>query len=244
MDQKRMEELMQNEQVRALVHSVIDGFMKQGAKEQERKLRNFRELNKTAVKGQTLFTGSSLMEHFPITELWAAAGLPGLVYNRGIGGYTSDDFVRALDVQLLDLEPKLVFLNIGTNDMREWPDGRDWEQGILDNYEIILRRCREALPDTRIVMMAFYPVNPEVAGDTPFAQGMLKVRNKENLARINARLKAFAADHGCEFADANAGLTDEQGYLKAEYTVEGVHMYADAYRVVFNNLLPYLSGRE
>ena len=163
MDQKRMEELMQNEQVRALVHSVIDGFMKQGAKEQERKLRNFRELNKTAVKGQTLFTGSSLMEHFPITELWTDAGLPGLVYNRGIGGYTSDDFVRALDVQLLDLEPKLVFLNIGTNDMREWPDGRDWEQGILDNYEIILRRCREALPDTRIVMMAFYPVNPEAS---------------------------------------------------------------------------------
>ena len=166
------------------------------------------------------------------------------MYNRGIGGYTSDDFVRALDVQLLDLEPKLVFLNIGTNDMREWPDGRDWEQGILDNYEIILRRCREALPDTRIVMMAFYPVNPEVAGDTPFAQGMLKVRNKENLARINARLKAFAADHGCEFVDANAGLTDEKGNLKAEYTVEGVHMYADAYRIVFNNLLPYLPGRE
>ena len=35
--------------------------------EKERKLTNYRQQNAYVQKGQTLFTGSSLMEHFPIT---------------------------------------------------------------------------------------------------------------------------------------------------------------------------------
>ncbi len=32
----------------------------------------------------------------------------------------------------------------------------------------------------------------------------------------------------------------ERGMLKAEYTIEGVHMYANGYRVVLENLKRYL----
>ena len=39
------------------------------AKQQKERLENFRRLNKTAQKGQILFTGSSLMEQFPIEEI-------------------------------------------------------------------------------------------------------------------------------------------------------------------------------
>ena len=42
------------------------------------------------------------------------------------------------------------------------------------------------------------------------------------------------------FIDANAGLCDADGNLKAEYTVEGMHMYANGYRAVLQNLLPTL----
>lgn len=33
------------------------------------KVERYRELNKTALKGQVVFTGSSLMEMFPINKL-------------------------------------------------------------------------------------------------------------------------------------------------------------------------------
>ena len=39
------------------------------AKQQKERLENFRRLNMTAQKGQILFTGSSLMEQFPIEEI-------------------------------------------------------------------------------------------------------------------------------------------------------------------------------
>ena len=45
---------------------VIQGFF---AKEQKEKIDKYRILNETVIKGQILFTGSSLMEQFPINEL-------------------------------------------------------------------------------------------------------------------------------------------------------------------------------
>lgn len=37
--------------------------------DKEMKVERYRELNKTALKGQVVFTGSSLMEMFPINSL-------------------------------------------------------------------------------------------------------------------------------------------------------------------------------
>ena len=42
----------------------------------------------------------------------------------------------------------------------------------------------------------------------------------------------------------NEGLTDARGMLKAEFTVEGIHMYANGYRVVMQNLRPYLLAKK
>ena len=64
--------------------------------EKERKLTNYRQQNAYVQKGRTLFTGSSLMEYFPITEYCLNEGLP-IVYNRGIGGYTTDEFLAAIE---------------------------------------------------------------------------------------------------------------------------------------------------
>ncbi|MFR8035045.1 MAG: hypothetical protein ACLU6W_13685 [Lachnospiraceae bacterium] len=65
-------------------------FMQQRKKdEQQKKLQNYQYLNLYAQKHQVLFTGSSLMEQFPISELSISLGLGKAVYNRGIGGYTA-----------------------------------------------------------------------------------------------------------------------------------------------------------
>lgn len=45
---------------------------------------------------------------------------------------------------------------------------------------------------------------------------------------------------GCCFIDVNEGLKDESGKLRKEFTVEGIHMYANGYQVVLNNLKKYL----
>ncbi len=82
----------------------------------KRTIRNYRELNQIAVKGQTVCAGSSLMENFPINEMLMNLGCTKKVYNRGVGGFTIDEYNEVLDV-VLDLEPSKLLINIGSNDL-------------------------------------------------------------------------------------------------------------------------------
>ena len=209
----------------------------QAEKEKARKLQNLRQLNRHIQKGKTLFTGSSLMEQFPITEFCINEGLP-IAYNRGIGGYTTEDFLAAIDVMLLEPKPAKLFINIGTNDMNLREDGEDWMVHLSANYRKIAEIIRDQLPNTQVYMMAYYPANLEhsTAKESPW----MRNRTNENIGRANAMVAALANEFGFRYIDVNDGLKDEAGRLKMEYTVDGIHMTPDAYYTVFERLRPYL----
>ena len=207
------------------------------AREKERKLENFRAQNLYIQKGKTLFTGSSLMEQFPITEFCLNEGLP-VAYNRGIGGYTTDEFLEGVGPMLLDPEPGKLFINIGTNDIAPREDGETWFDHLSRNYRKICGIIREKLPETEVYMMAYYPVN----GNAPGAKenpGM-KVRTNENVNRANRMVEELAREFGFHYIDVNDGLKDQHGNLKIEHTADGIHFDAAAYRTVFERLRPYL----
>ncbi len=205
--------------------------------EKVRKLTNFRQQNAYVLKGQTLFTGSSLMEHFPITEYCLNEGLP-VAYNRGIGGYTTDEFLDAIDGVLLDVQPSKLFINIGTNDIRPMPEGEDWFAHLSANYRKICEIIREKLPETVVYMMAYYPVNP----NKPLAKdnSAMQVRTNENIARANRMVEAGAEEFGCHDSGGNVGLKDPEGNLWAEHTPDGIHFDAALYRTVFDRVRKYL----
>lgn len=205
--------------------------------EKEWKLENYRQQNAFIRKGETLFTGSSLMEGFPITEYCLNEGLPA-AYNRGIGGYTTDEFLAAVDTVLLDPEPRKLFINIGTNDIAPRTDGEDWYDHLSRNERKICEIIREKLPDTEVYLMAYYPVN----GNVPLARdhSAMSVRTNENIRKANRMLEALAAEFGFRYIDVNDGLKDEQGNLQMEHTLDGIHFDSAAYRTVFERLRPYL----
>ena len=193
--------------------------------EQAMKVLRYRTLNRMARKGGFLFTGSSLLEQCPVAEMAVSAGLSVPVYHRGIGGTTTDDFLREIDTVLLDLEPARVFLNIGTNDMTDRFFGGAWMDHLTGNYARILRIVKERLSRTRVYCMAYYPANRQLPGSSePRRWAMLKDRTPENIAECSRRVRALAEASGCVFIDVNEGLYDAQGELKAEYTIDGVHM--------------------
>ena len=209
--------------------------------EQERQtaIQRFRILNQSVIKGETLFTGSSLMEQFPINELIMTYGMPYIIYNRGIGGFTTDDMLNHMDEMVFGTEPSRIFINIGTNDM----GASDYQlKKLINNYEKIILRTRERLPNVKIFILAYYPMTDSEDAKMPeWIKETISTRNNENLIRANKELEKMAAKMNCDFIDANEGLTDENDCLKKEFTVEGIHMYANAYRVIFENLRKYLS---
>lgn len=118
------------------------------------KLERYRRLNQFAQLGKVLFVGSSLMEQFPINELLLDMGRTYTVYNRGIGGYTTQQLAKSLDVCVYELQPSQVLINIGTNDMNT-PEYT--VEGLMERYEAILRDIQAHVPGVKLTLLAYYP---------------------------------------------------------------------------------------
>lgn len=216
----------------------MDFFKELMHREQQDKLERYRILNQNVKKGEILFTGSSLMEQFPVNELLMTNGMNQVIYNRGIGGFTTTDMLQHMEEMVFGTEPSRIFSNIGTNDIGS-PEYQ--LEALLKRYEEIIVRIQERLPEAEINMMAYYPVNEtDKIPEGEWGKTAFVTRTNENLNIANAAIENLAAKKGCRFINVNEGLADERGKLKKEYTIEGIHMYANGYQVVLQNLKKYL----
>ena len=69
----------------------------------------------------------------------------------------------------------------------------------------------------------------------------LKIRTNDKINRANEEVKKLADKHGQRYIDINRNLKDEQGRLKSEYTIEGMHINEDGYRAVYDDIMVYVS---
>lgn len=216
---------------------IISLFAEQGNREKQQKIERYRRLNKFVKPGQILFVGSSLMEQFPVQELAMDLELPYLIYNRGVGGFTTEELAEVLDVCVYDLQPRHIFINIGTNDL----NGADVTiQDLISRYESILEKIKSHLPEATLHLMAYYPVNEPVGRNDPFLGEVFKHRSNARIQQANAAVRALAEKIGANYYDFNDGLREEDGNLKVAYTAEGMHFYADGYMTVLERMLPVL----
>lgn len=204
--------------------------------EKEQMVRDFHVWNQSAVKGQIVFAGSSLMEMFPVEEWVKELGENApIVYNRGVGGYRTSDMLPIMDACVLELAPRKVFINIGTNDLS---DETIPIEEMIGRYDQIITIIEEKLPGVIIYMMAYYPINYEAATEE-MKPGLL-IRTNEKIRCANEQVQKLAEKHGQRFINVNAPLTDEQGRLKAEYTIEGMHIKPEGYRAIFEDVMRYV----
>lgn len=214
---------------------ILAGYFENEKKD---KVKRYKILNQYVKKGQVLFTGSSLMEQFPIYEFIQDYNIEKTIYNRGIGGYTSVEMLQELDVMIFDLEPSKIFINIGTNDL----SAEDYsKEGLVKQYEEILDQIKKRLPDTTIYIMAYYPVNGEYDFGNEYAKQWLKVRTNARINEANQAIEKMAHKYGAKYIDVNQNLYDENGNLKNEYSIEGVHMYGNGYRAILDQLMEYVN---
>lgn len=203
--------------------------------ENQKKLRRYHELNAMAVKGQTVLAGSSLMEFFPINEMLLSKGNHTIVYNRGMAGYTIDQYDAALPECVLELMPKKLFINIGSNDLNK---PGDTIGNLILKYRKLLQRIQEALPECEITVLAYYPCRKAMPDDPIFSGNI--VRTMENVNLANEKVQELAGELGCSFLNLNAPLMDENGYLRAEYAVDQIHFSPAGYAQILPLLEPLL----
>ena len=197
-------------------------------------LRNYRELNKVALKGKTVLAGSSLMENFHVNELLMSRGNTKVVYNRGVGGMTIGEYNEVLDI-VLDLEPSKLFINIGSNDLN-LPG--DTVNNLIQGYRALLERMVAELPNCAITVLAYYPCLEGPGAPAPIP-GRIP-RTQERVNEANVRVEALAEELGLGFANLNAAVQNEAGYLRSEFALDDVHFSQAGYDRVLDLLEPLL----
>lgn len=205
------------------------------------KVKKYKALNRYIKKGEILMVGSSLMEYFPINELQQNLDKKYIIYNRGIAGYCMSELLNTMEECIFELEPSKIFINIGSNDIGAL-DGDFKVEKLIENYHNILKQVKNRLPNLKVYVLAYYPVNSKddfYGVDKKKKEFLFKTRNNDNLLKANIAIKDLVKNLNYEFINVNDGLTDNNGNLKKEYSIDGVHMFANGYSIVLKNLLKY-----
>lgn len=200
------------------------------------KLAKLTQLNETALHGQVVCTGSSLMEMFPVEKLAGELNDGTVIYNRSIGGYVTEELFEHIHELVTCIEPSKVFINIGTNDLS---DSRRELTDIMERYDKILNEIESSVQNVRIYIMAYFPINYDAASEA--MKPCLRVRTNEKINIANEALKVLAAKKpNRRYIDINNGLKDAQSRLKAEYTYEGMHIKEAGYRAIFSEFIKFV----
>ena len=213
-------------------------FERQGRIQREITVERYRQLNKSTIKGQILFAGSSLAEQFPMNEMLLRRDMPYQVYNRGVSGDTMEGLTKDIQTLVLDLAPSKLFINIGSNDI----GGVVYdENGLYNNYCILLETIAKALPACKFHVLSYYPVNPSKASflDAMAKKFLFANRTNENVDRMNQLLEAYCQDHHITYINVHDILLDSEGNLDEVLTVEGIHLWPAAYERILEVLLPF-----
>lgn len=189
----------------------------------------FAVLNEKASKSGIVFAGDSITDQFPIHEFFS--GVPN-IYNRGVGGITSEYLLNNIEKHILQLLPKKLFLLIGTNDLGfEKPIDE-----IADRIIEICKRTENDCPNVKIYLLSVYPINAEDK-----FKASVSARSNHNIAKLNAIIEKESANlKQTEYLNLHPVLADENGNLKADYTPDGLHLSAKGYIQVTNFLSKYI----
>lgn len=149
-----------------------------------------------------------------------------------MAGNTTDNVLADLNNRVTIYNPSQVFVWLGTNDLR---DGKTPQQTIESLQEII-DQIQTERSLAKITLISLIPVNAQV---NPATVGL---RFNDHIQEVNQGLQEIAKEQELDYIDLFSELKDEQGNLKSEYTVDGLHLSDAGYQVVLGIIEPYLDA--
>lgn len=166
-----------------------------------------------------VFLGDSITDYVNFDEY-----LPSYkIINMGIAGDTTSGVLRRLG-DVISLEPRKLFLLIGTNDIG---DGIETAP-IVRNIRKILERIQTRSSATKIYLQAVFPVR------------LTDPRINADIRALNTSLEALAGALHCTFIDLYPLLLGDDAELAEEYTVDGLHLSDAAMAKWMSFITPYL----
>lgn len=177
------------------------------------------ELGKPAAgEDRVVFMGDS------ITQGWKLeTSFPGKPYvNRGISGQSSSQMLLRFRQDVIDLEPKVVLILAGTNDLAE-----NTGPVTLEQVEGNVKSMAD-LAEANGIRVVLCSVLPSVR--FWWHEGLANPAPR--IAKLNDWIKAYAAEKGYVYVDFYSAMKDEGGALPSKLSKDGVHPLPEGYSVM------------
>jgi len=172
-------------------------------------------------ENRVVFMGDSITDAWHLDEYF-----PGKPYvNRGIGGQTTPQMLIRFRPDVIDLQPKVVVILAGTNDIAG-NTGPMRLEDIENNYASMADLARAQ--GIRVVFSSVIPVN----NYTPRAELLFAQRPPEKILELNRWVKDYCAKNGYIYLDYFSAMVDEKGLLKKDLAQDGLHPNPTGYKIM------------
>lgn len=177
------------------------------------------------IKDAIVFIGSSKTEYCEWAELFQNSK----IINRGIGSDTSKGILMRIS-EIMDSSPAKIFIMIGATDL----GANVAISQIVENYEEIIKKIKIRSPETLVYLQSVLPRNYN------------KLIRKSNVVDfntkvliLNQKLRHLCDKYGIQYIDYWPLLVvDNQ--LNPAYTMDGIHLFGEAYLQIKNVLKEYV----
>ncbi|SDL31771.1 SGNH/GDSL hydrolase family protein [Kriegella aquimaris] len=141
--------------------------------------------------------------------------------NRGISGQTTPQMVLRFRQDVIALQPKVVVILAGTNDIAG-NTGPSTLEMILDNIKSMSELA--AANNIAVVLSSVLP-----AFDYPWRPGL---KPNEKIPALNKLIKDYADENGYIYLDYFTAMADARNGLPKEYASDEVHPTVAGYKIM------------
>ncbi|HUA14383.1 MAG TPA: SGNH/GDSL hydrolase family protein [Verrucomicrobiae bacterium] len=175
----------------------------------------------TAGENRVVFFGDS------ITDIWKLAdSFPGKPYiNRGIGGQTTPQMLVRFRQDVIDLQPKVVVILAGTNDIAG-NTGPMRNEDIEANFASFAELAR--VHGIHVVYSSLLPVH----NYTDRSKDFFAQRPQSRILALNAWLQDYCSKNDLIYLDYFSTMVDDRGMMKKDLADDGLHPNAAGFKIM------------
>jgi lysophospholipase L1-like esterase len=157
-------------------------------------------------------------------DIWQRSYAPSNAANFGIGGDRTQHVLWRIENGEVDgIKPKVAVLMIGTNN-----SGSNTADEIADGVKLIVRRLREKLPDTKILLLGVFP-----RGEKPNP-------TRDKLAEVNEKIASLNDGKMITYLDIGKQFLNDDGTLSKEIMPDFLHLTPKGYQIWADAMEPTL----
>jgi lysophospholipase L1-like esterase len=158
---------------------------------------------------------------------WPAPDLAQFEFvNRGIGNQTSAQVAQRFDYHVKPLQPDIVVVQVGINDLKTLPLFPGQKQSIIAHCKENIQQMaiRSNRLGTTVVLTTIFPAGKVPIERSPFWSDDVRLAVDE----VNRYIRSLAGEKVIVF-DAFAVLASEGGTIRPEYSQDTLHLNARGY---------------